>query len=36
MRILIIFLTLLVGAAPALGQSMTLVTLGDSLTAGRG
>ncbi|PIP35972.1 MAG: hypothetical protein COX20_08410 [Desulfobacterales bacterium CG23_combo_of_CG06-09_8_20_14_all_52_9] len=36
MRILIIFLTLLVSAAPALGQSMTLVTLGDSLTAGDG
>ncbi len=36
MRALILFLTILMSAAPALGQSVTLVTLGDSLTAGDG
>lgn len=36
MRALVLFLTMLFSVAPAMGQSITLVTLGDSLTIGDG
>lgn len=36
MRLLITFLIIVVGASPAMGQSISLVTLGDSLTIGDG